>query len=68
MNIGSLYLSFLIGTIGLGYVMYGKKISNIIMILSGMGMMIYPYFVKELWLSIIVGFLLFFLPFIFNKY
>lgn len=63
MNAGMLLWSFLIGTIGLGYVIYGKKVSNIIALLSGMAMMIYPYFVNNIFVSIIVGIILFFLPF-----
>ena len=67
MDIGSLYWSFLIGTIGLGYVLYGKKIYNIIMIVSGIGMMVYPYFVSNIWISIIVGVLFVILPFILRR-
>lgn len=64
MNTGMLLWSFFIGTIGLGYVMYGKKSPNMIALFSGMAMMIYPYFVENIFISIIVGVILFVLPFV----
>lgn len=64
MNTGMLLWSFLIGTIGLGFVMYGKKAPNFVALISGMIMMVYPYFVDNIFVSIIVGVLLFIVPFV----
>jgi len=67
MDIGGLYWSFLIGTIGIGYAWYGKKVANILMLISGIGMMFYPYFVSNIWISIIVGILFVILPFVLRR-
>lgn len=66
MNTGMLFWSFIIGTIGLGYFIFGKKGSNIVALISGIIMMGYPYFVTNIWISILIGLLLIVAPFIIN--
>ena len=64
MNTGMLLWSFLIGTIGLGYFIYGKKGSNMVALIAGIGMMAYPYFIDNIIVSIIVGIILMVIPFV----
>ena len=64
MDITLLLWSFLVSTVGFGYLMFGKKSYNIVAILSGIAMMIYPYFINNIIISIIIGILLFFAPYV----
>jgi hypothetical protein len=43
-----LIASFLIGTVGLALVIYGKRMSRFPHLLAGLALMIYPYFVPRL--------------------
>ncbi|MEI6149451.1 MAG: amino acid transport protein, partial [bacterium] len=47
METAPLLLSFLFGTFGLGYFVYGKKQASWIAMGAGAGLMIYPYFVTS---------------------
>jgi hypothetical protein len=42
---GSLYASLLVGSIGLGLFMYGRKLNRMPQVGVGASMMVYPYFV-----------------------
>ena len=64
-------LSFIVyvlfGSIGLGYFVYGKRQKMVVPLISGIGLMIYPYFVSNaIWL-IVTGCVLLGAPF-FIKY
>lgn len=54
--------SLLFGSIGLGYFIYGKKQSHAVAKYSGIALMIYPYFVYNSTLLVIVGIILLLLP------
>ena len=58
------FLSCVVGTIGLAYFAYGKKTSEFSFMLSGLLLMIYPYFISSLTLSFIIGGILSVCPFI----
>ena len=54
MNMTSLMLSVLFGMIGMGYLMYGKKMSEFLPIGIGAGLIIVPYFIANAILLIVV--------------
>lgn len=64
MSTSYLIWSLLISSIGLGYFLYGKKASNLIPLISGLFMMIYPYFIQNVLVSILVGIVLIIAPFV----
>lgn len=51
------------GSIGLGFFVYGKKQKVIIPMLSGIGLMVFPYFVSNIYIMILSGIALIALPF-----
>jgi hypothetical protein len=53
----------LYGSIGMGYFVYGKRQQRVVALLSGVGLMVFPYFVSNVWLSIALGMALMTLPF-----
>ena len=50
METGPLFLSLFIGAIGSGLFIYGKKQSRMPQLLAGIALVVYPYFVPNLWL------------------
>ena len=63
MNASDLIWSLIVSSIGLGYFLYGKKAANLIALISGLIMMIYPYFVQNILVSILLGVVLMIAPF-----
>jgi hypothetical protein len=47
----------------LGFFVYGKKQKAIIPILSGIGLMVFPYFISNLYIMILSGIILVALPY-----
>jgi hypothetical protein len=43
------------GTVGVGYFVYGKKHAKVVPMVCGGILCVYPYFIDNLWLSLIVG-------------
>jgi len=52
----------LFSSIGLGYFIYGKKQHKPMVLLSGIGLMIYPYFIANAYLVVLIGVVLILLP------
>ncbi|HEX7902182.1 MAG TPA: hypothetical protein VF950_30765 [Planctomycetota bacterium] len=50
LSVGALMLSMLIGAVGAGLFIYGKKQTRIPQLVAGLALMAYPYFVSNLWL------------------
>jgi hypothetical protein len=50
LSVGSLMLSLLIGSVGAGLFLYGKKQTRMPHLAAGLVLVIYPYFVSNLWL------------------
>lgn len=44
-----LFASMLIGTIGFSLFIYGKKQQRIPQIVTGIALMVYPYFIENVW-------------------
>ncbi len=60
--------SIVFGIIGMGYFSFGKKQDKNIFLLSGIALIIFPYFVDGLSTIIIIGIGLGLLPFVALKY
>ncbi len=59
-----LILMMIFGAIGTGYIFYGKKQEKYLALISGVFLLIYPYFFKSLLILIVIGIILVLLPFI----
>jgi len=53
----------LFGSIGLGFFIYGKKQKVIVPLMVGIALMIFPYFIADLTLLVIIGAILTVLPY-----
>ena len=62
-NTSTLMWGMLFGSIGLGFFIYGKKQRAVVPLLSGMALMIFPYFVSNIYVLIAVGIVLMALPY-----
>ena len=51
----SLLWGLLFGSIGLGFFIYGKKQNAPVALMSGIGLMVFPYFVSSTWLMVLCG-------------
>lgn len=51
----TLLWAFLFGSIGLGYFVYGKRQSAPTPLLCGLLLMLFPYFVDDTWLLVVIG-------------
>ena len=59
----SLFLAVLFGSVGLGFFMYGRKQSAIVPLVCGVTLMIYPYFISNVILLVVVGIVLMAIPY-----
>jgi hypothetical protein len=62
----SLLWGLLFGSIGLGFVIYGRKQRAVVPLLSGLGLMVFPYFVSNNILLVVIGVLLMAMPYFFR--
>lgn len=62
MNTTILLLGVIFSSIGLGYFMYGKKQKNVVVLVCGLILMVYPYFIENVFLLVILGMVLILLP------
>ena len=60
---GTLFWGVIFGSVGLGFFVYGKKQKAMMPFLSGVGLMVVPYFVSNLYILILSGIVLIGLPF-----
>ena len=68
MNINNLFLNLLISSVGMGYFIYGRKMVDIPFIVCGLILSVYPYFVGDLTLMIIIGVVILSVPFLLRRY
>ena len=59
----SLLWGLLFGSIGMGYFVYGKRQGRAIALVSGMALMVFPYFVTSWYLIVLIGIVLMALPY-----
>lgn len=55
MNTSQLLLGVLFSSIGLGYFIYGKKQKTMVPFLCGLILMIFPYFIENTGLIVLIG-------------
>ena len=60
----SLFWGLVIGSIGLGYFLYGRKQRNMVALACGVLLMVYPYFVSSAWAMALLGLVLMAIPFV----
>ena len=63
MNSSSLLWTVLFGSVGLGYLMYGKKQKAIVPLVCGLALIVFPYFISNIVLLIAVGLAFTILPY-----
>jgi len=59
----SLLWGLLFGSIGLGFLIYGRKQRAVVPLACGLGLMIFPYFVSSTILMIVIGVALMAIPY-----
>ena len=62
-NPSTLMWGLIFGSIGLGFFVYGKKQRAVIPLFSGIGLMVFPYFISNLYILILSGIVLVALPY-----
>jgi hypothetical protein len=63
MDIGTtLIFSILFGSIGFGYFIYGKKQQQVVPLLAGIALCIYPYFISNRFAMVAIGLILIAIP------
>jgi hypothetical protein len=67
MNTSTLIWGVLFGSIGLGYFVYGKKQNAIVPLLSGIGLILFPYFIPNFVILVGAGLLCVALPFFIRR-
>lgn len=55
-------------SIGLGFFMYGKKEKNVVALISGLALLIYPYFISNTYLLVFIGIGLIAMPYFLKDY
>ena len=60
----TLIFSILFGSIGMGYFVYGKKQQAALPLLAGIVLCIFPYFVSNVYIMVLVGMVLTVLPWV----
>ena len=63
MSTSSLLWGVLFGSIGLGFVMYGRKQRAVVPLLCGLALMAFPYFVSNTMLLVVIGVALMAIPY-----
>jgi hypothetical protein len=58
----TLLWGLLFGSVGIGYFIYGKRQSNTLVRYVGLALMLFPYFVADTVLLVLVGVALMFVP------
>ena len=63
MDISILMWGLIFGSIGLGFFVYGKKQKAVIPFFSGIGLMVIPYFISNIFILVLSGIILIALPY-----
>lgn len=64
MDSNSLLIGILAGIVGGAYVLYARKASRIVPAICGFALMVYPYFVDNVWALLVIGAVLCIVPFV----
>ena len=63
----NLFIGIIAGAFGLAYFIYGKKQGKILFMVTGIALMVYPYFFGNIIVLIAVGLILLLLPFVIKE-
>jgi hypothetical protein len=63
LSTASLLWGLLFGSIGLGFFVYGKRQRAVVPMLCGVALMIFPYFVSGIIVTIVIGTVLIAIPY-----
>jgi hypothetical protein len=63
MNTSSLFWGLLFGSIGLGFLIYGRKQRAVVPLICGLALMVFPYFVSNSILLVVIGVALMAIPY-----
>jgi hypothetical protein len=63
MDTSSLLWGLLFGSIGLGFLIYGRKQKAVVPLVCGLGLMVFPYFVSSTILLVAIGIVLIAIPY-----
>ena len=63
MEVSSLLWSVLFGSIGLGFLIYGRKQRAVVPLVCGLALMVFPYFISNSILLVIIGVALMSIPY-----
>ena len=66
MNTSTLLWGLLFSAIGAGYFIYGKKQRAWVPLSCGLGLMVFPYFIANVWLLVGMGVLLCGIPYFYR--
>lgn len=55
MDTWNIFVGMLLGVIGMGYIVYGRKQMHAMALISGLILCVFPYFVPHLWLTLLIG-------------
>jgi hypothetical protein len=63
-NPSTLIWGVIFGSIGLGFFVYGKKQKAVVPLFCGIGLMVFPYFISNVYMLVLSGVVLAVLPFV----
>lgn len=63
MNMATLLWGVIFGSIGAGYLLYGKRQSAPVPLLCGLALCVFPYFIANSWAMVAVGAALMAIPY-----
>jgi hypothetical protein len=63
MSTSTLLWGLLFGSVGLGFLIFGRKQRKVVPLICGLGLMIYPYFVTGSFLLVAIGIVLIAIPY-----
>jgi len=64
---GMLMWSILFGSIGIAYLVYGRKQRHVLALVTGLLLIVFPYFISNVMLLVALGALFVALPYIVSK-
>lgn len=63
MDTNTIILATIFGAIGFAYMVYGKKQERYVSFFCGLGLCVFPYFIRNSFAALVVGLILLGLPF-----
>jgi hypothetical protein len=66
LDTSSLLWGLVFGSIGFGFLLYGRKQRAVVPLICGLGLMVFPYFVSNTILLITIGIVLIAIPYFFR--